>query len=135
MSFRTNFRFPRLSYVAASNRARFRRLALGSLRIANSKSQIANRSQDSPADICYLLFAICYLELPRGTAGRVSLRNRTIVAAVTATHPYSNRITHPGIDQGCPSERKYQTTWVRMMLTVQTVSGRVEVDRRNGSSH
>jgi hypothetical protein len=32
------------------------------------------------------------------------------MAPVAATDPYSNGVTQLGSNQGCPSDRKYQTT-------------------------
>src|SRR5579864_5962903 len=64
------------------------------------------------------------------------LRRRNIImAAATATHPYSAIITQPGsAPHGCPSARKCHWTYTGIMLTVQMMISSVEADVRNGSS-
>src|SRR5579864_4316910 len=64
------------------------------------------------------------------------LRRRNIImAAATATHPYSAIITQPGsVPHGRPSARKCHWTYTGIMLTVHTMISSVEADVRNGSS-
>src|SRR5215470_1077496 len=64
---------------------------------------------------------------------RLNPRKATIVPA-TATDPYSSSVIQPGTTHGRPRVRRCQTMYVGIMLTVQRMSGNVEVDRRNGSS-
>src|ERR1700760_4279469 len=64
------------------------------------------------------------------------MRCKTTMTAVMATHPYSSGITQSGSVPHVPvTMRKCHMTYVASMLTVQTMSGTVETEVRNGSSH
>ncbi len=76
---------------------------------------------------------LAFYSVECGATGRVIRRNR-MIAAVTATDPYSSSITQPGSTHGRPSVRRCQTMYVGIMLTVQMISGNVDFDRTNGSS-
>src|SRR5580692_11424376 len=58
-----------------------------------------------------------------------------MIAPAVAMDPYSSSVTQPGTNQGRPSVRKCQTTYVGIMLTVQIMMGSVEAVRRNGNIH
>ena len=61
------------------------------------------------------------------------IRQKTIMAAAAATHPYSSSMTQPGSGpHGRPSARKCHWTYVSIMLTVQTMISNVEADVKNG---
>src|SRR3974390_438848 len=78
---------------------------------------------------------LLYWDAPDAALKRRTTRRKRMTTVVTATAPYSSTMTPPGSTNGSPSVRRCQTMYVGMMLTVQTMSGRAETDRTNGSSH
>src|SRR5262249_25695644 len=62
-------------------------------------------------------------------------RSSATITATMATHPYSSGITQPGsAPHPCPNARKCHSTYVRLTVTVQTMTTSVEAEVRNGSS-